>query len=124
VNVPPFGDAISETKKGTIITIEVTAGGKRDVFPAGYNGWRKTIGCSVAAPAVDGKANRAVVATIAQTLHLPESAVQIQSGTKSPIKRVLIQGKNKSELIYELESVIQSSVVPQKILADVSEDIL
>jgi uncharacterized protein (TIGR00251 family) len=108
VNVPPFGDAISDTKNGTIITIEVTAGRKRDVFPAGYNGWRKAIGCSVAAPAVDGKANRAVGAIIAQTLHLPESAVQIQTGTKSQIKRVLIQGKNKSELISALESMIQS----------------
>jgi hypothetical protein len=108
VNVPPFGDAISGTKNGTIITIEVTAGGKRDIFPAGYNGWRKTIGCSVTAPAVDGKANRAVVAIIAQTLNLPECAVQIQSGTKSPVKRVLVQGKNKSELISELESMIQS----------------
>jgi uncharacterized protein (TIGR00251 family) len=108
MNVLPFGDAISETKDGTILTIEVTAGGKRDVFPAGYNGWRKTIGCSVTAPAVDKKANRAVVAIIAQTLDLPERAVQIQTGTKSQIKRVLIQGKNKSELISELESMIQS----------------
>jgi uncharacterized protein (TIGR00251 family) len=108
VNVPPLGDAISETKNGTIITIEVTAGRKRDIFPAGYNDWRKAIGCSVTAPAVDGKANQAVGAIIAQTLHLPRSAVQIQAGTKSQIKRILIQGKNKSELISELESVAQS----------------
>jgi uncharacterized protein (TIGR00251 family) len=108
VNVPSFGDAMSETKNGTTITIEVTAGGKDDVFPAGFNGWRKSIGCRVSAPAVEGRANRAVVAIIAQTLELPERAVQIQSGIKSQIKRVLILGIHKPELILRLQSMIPS----------------
>ena len=108
VNVPSLGDAISETENGTIITIEVTAGGKKNAFPAGFNGWRKTIGCCVTAPAVGGKANRAVVAIIAQTLDLPENAVQIQSGAKSQIKRVIIQGIHKPELIVRLQSMIPS----------------
>jgi uncharacterized protein (TIGR00251 family) len=108
VNVPSLGDAISETENGTIITIEVTAGGKKNAFPAGFNGWRKTIGCCVTARAVEGKANRAVAVIIAQTLDLPESAVQIQSGAKSPVKRVLIHGINKPELIFRLQSMIPS----------------
>ena len=108
VNVPSLGDAISETENGTIITIEVTAGGKKNAFPAGFNGWRKTIGCCVTARAVGGKANRAVAVIIAQTLDLPKNAVQIQSGAKSQIKRVIIQGIHKPELIVRLQSLIPS----------------
>jgi uncharacterized protein (TIGR00251 family) len=106
VAVPSVGDAISETKNGTVITIEVTAGGKKNAFPAGFNGWRKAIGCCVTAPAVDGKANRAVVTIIAQMLELPVRAVQIQSGAKSQIKRVLIRGINKPELLFRLQSLM------------------
>jgi hypothetical protein len=85
----------------------VTAGGIRDKFPTGYNGWRKTIGCSVTAPATDGKANQAVVAIIAKTLGLPTRAVQLQTGAKSHTKRVLIRGKNRSELLSELAFLLQ-----------------
>jgi uncharacterized protein (TIGR00251 family) len=108
VNMPSFIDAISETKIGTTITIEVTAGARQDIFPAGFNAWRKTIGCHVTARAVGGRANRAVVSIIAQTLDLPERAVQIEGGTKSQIKRVLIVGIDKPELILRLKGRIPS----------------
>ena len=47
-----IADALFEDRFGTIIALEITAGAKTDSFPAGYNEWRKTIGCRVTAPAV------------------------------------------------------------------------
>jgi len=50
-----------KNRYGTIIALEISANAKSDAFPAGYNEWRKTIGCRVTAPAVEGKANRAII---------------------------------------------------------------
>jgi uncharacterized protein (TIGR00251 family) len=108
VNVPSLGDAISGTKNGAIIRIEVTTGARQDAFPAGYNGWRKTIGCQVMAHAVENRANQAVVAIIAQTLDLPKRAVFIEAGTTSQIKKVLIKGMSKPDLLFRIQSLIQS----------------
>ncbi|MCX6692780.1 MAG: DUF167 domain-containing protein [Methanoregula sp.] len=101
-------DAVLETKCGSIITIEVAAGSKCDAFPSGFNEWRKTIGCRVTAPAREGRANRAVVAVIAATLNISESAVSIQSGVSSPIKRVLVQGISKPDILLVLQLLLQS----------------
>ena len=53
----PYADAVVESAHGVIIVLDVTAGAKQSLFPAGYNEWRKSIRCQVAAPAVGGKAS-------------------------------------------------------------------
>lgn len=45
----------------------------------------------VKAPAVDGQANRAVVAILAKYLHLPETALTITHGLKSKNKTIVVQ---------------------------------
>ena len=100
-------DAVLETKGGSIITIEVAAGSKCDAFPSGFNEWRKTIGCRVTAPAREGRANRSVVAVIAATLNISKSTVTIQSGVSSPIKRVLVQGISKPDILSVLQPLLQ-----------------
>jgi len=42
------------------------------------------------APPVDGKANKALLAFLAESLGVPKSAVQLMAGAKSRVKRVLI----------------------------------
>ena len=66
-----MADALSEDHSGTILSIEVSPGAKSALFPAGYNEWRKAIGCRVASPAVDGKANKAVIRLISTTIGVP-----------------------------------------------------
>ena len=95
-------DALSEDREGTIIAIEVNAGSKTSVFPDGYNQWRKAIGCRVAAPAIEGKANRAIIRLISSALRVPASSVTIQSGSTSSQKRVLIRGLDKEGVLKRL----------------------
>ena len=102
--MPGLADALFEDRRGTLITIEVTAGAKTSSFPAGYNEWRKAIGCRVTAPAVDGKANRAVITLIAETCAVPAAQVTLQSGARSSQKRVLVRGMGKKDLLRLLES--------------------
>jgi uncharacterized protein len=105
VRMPSLADAISETKNGALIKIEVTASAMQDVFPAGFNEWRKTIGCRVTAPAAKGMANSAVISLIAKTFNIPASAVRIQSGAASPVKRITIAGKTKDDLLLCIQSM-------------------
>lgn len=101
--MPDIADALLEDRCGTLVTIEVTAGAKTNAFPAGYNAWRKAIGCRVTAPAVGGKANRAVISLIAETCAIPVSRVSIRSGTASSQKRVLVEGMDRKDLLVLLE---------------------
>jgi hypothetical protein len=93
-----MADALFDDHDGTLLAVEVSAGAKSNLFPAGYNDWRKAIGCRVAAPAVDGKANKAVIRLISTTIGVPASAVSIVSGLTSSQKKVRISGVTKEQL--------------------------
>jgi uncharacterized protein (TIGR00251 family) len=103
----PYADAIAETAEGVMITLDVTAGAKRDTFPAGCNVWRKSIRCLVTAPAVGGRANRAVVKLVADTLEIPRADVRIVHGQTSSSKTVGIHGRTKQEISAALKRSFQ-----------------
>jgi uncharacterized protein (TIGR00251 family) len=50
------------------------------------------------APAVEGRANEALIQFLAELLKLPKSAVRILGGTRSRIKRVEIRGVSKGQI--------------------------
>lgn len=104
--MPGMIDALSEERDGMVISIEVTASGKKAAFPAGYNVWRKTIGCRVTAPALEGRANRAVIELVADTFCRPSASVSIISGATSSQKKVLVTGITKDEVIRILKKDI------------------
>lgn len=58
----------------------------------------------IAAPAVDGKANRALVEFLAEALRVPQSAVRIVSGERSRHKVVEVEG-NQAELFRLLSGI-------------------
>jgi uncharacterized protein (TIGR00251 family) len=103
--MPDIADALSEDRHGTIIALEITAGAKTDSFPAGYNEWRKTIGCRVTAAALEGKANHAIITLISERLAVPATTLSIQSGATSSKKRVLVAGMSKPDLLDRLRSI-------------------
>lgn len=103
--MPDISGAVSEERQGVVIAIEVTAGAKEAVFPSGYNKWRRTIGCRVPAPALEGRANKAVLLLIAAKLGVPATSVSIISGAVSSQKRVIVTGMGKQELLARLGSV-------------------
>ncbi|MFA5331617.1 MAG: DUF167 domain-containing protein [Methanoregula sp.] len=96
--MPALSDALTTDRDGTILTIEVSAGARTDLFPAGYNEWRRAVGCRVSAPAVGGKANRAVLELISSTLDVPISAVTLVSGVTSSQKKIRISGITREQL--------------------------
>lgn len=97
-----MADALFDDRHGTLVAIEVSPNAKSDLFPAGYNEWRKSIGCRVTAPAVDGRANKAVLTLISATIGVPASSVTLVSGQTSSQKKVRIAGITKAQLVKQL----------------------
>lgn len=104
-----FTEAIEEDESGAIIAIDVSAGARKDRFPAGYNEWRKSISCQIRAPPVEGKANKAIQATIASFLGVSRSNVTIISGATSSQKRVRVEGLSRDEVIAAIGRAMQST---------------
>jgi uncharacterized protein (TIGR00251 family) len=50
------------------------------------------------APAVEGRANEALIGFLAELLKLPKSAVRILSGDRSRIKRVEMRGVSRRQI--------------------------
>jgi uncharacterized protein (TIGR00251 family) len=72
-----------------ILDVHVQPGAKRSEF-AGQHGERIKI--RLAAPAVDNKANIALVEFLAEHYKVPKARVRIASGLKSRQKRIVIEG--------------------------------
>lgn len=60
-------------------------------------------------PPVDGKANKAVLATLARLLGLPKSSLTLRSGMKSRTKTVLIQGADEPQLRAQLQALLSAT---------------
>ena len=72
-----------------ILDLHVQPGAKRSEF-AGEHGGR--IKVRLAAPAVDNKANVALIAFLAEHYGVPRRNVRIAAGLKSRQKRVVVEG--------------------------------
>jgi len=97
--VDEWNDALTESREGTILSIEVSAGAKKSRFPSGYNPWRKTIGCQVREPPVEGTANHAIVRLLASFFSLPQENVEILSGPGSSQKKILLRGMDADTVL-------------------------
>jgi len=95
----PDDDICQVTDDGIIITIEVSAGSKKSTFPDGYNSWRKAFGITVKAPPVEGKANKAIIGTIADYFNISKQAVTILAGQTSSVKKVRISGISRQQVM-------------------------
>ena len=94
--------AITAGDGGTFLTIEVSAGSKAEAFPSGFNIWRKSVGIQVKAPAVEGKANKAIITVIAGKMNISRSSVEIVTGQTSSLKRVFFRGMDTDTLVTSL----------------------
>ena len=99
-----ISSACTPVADGCILAITVTAAAPEDVFPCGIDPWRHTIRCRVSAPAVDGRANRAVLRLIADRLGVPHGDVTLVSGQTSSQKRVKIGSRSCEEVVQLLSN--------------------
>jgi uncharacterized protein (TIGR00251 family) len=78
-----------------IISVHVQPGARRSEVVGGHGDALKL---RVAAPPEDGKANRAVVALVAETLGVAPGAVELVSGASSRRKRLRVSGRTEADV--------------------------
>jgi len=105
--MPDLSEALVERRDGVLISLEVSAAARSDAFPAGYNEWRRSIGCRVSAPAVGGRANKAVLHLVAATLGIPYSSVSLHAGATSSQKLVHVTGVTRQEILEVLTACLK-----------------
>jgi uncharacterized protein len=85
-----LSDWLREAADGSLtLTLHIQPGAKQTGF-AGPHG--EAMKLRLAAPPVDGKANAALCAFLAEFCGLPKSAVELVSGETSRAKRVRLRG--------------------------------
>ena len=60
-------------------------------------------------PPVDGKANKAVLATLARLLDLPKSSLSLRSGLQSRTKTVRIENADEAQLRARLQTLLAAA---------------
>jgi uncharacterized protein (TIGR00251 family) len=84
---------------GIVIHVRLTPKSRAArIVGAGSHGEKPVLKAYVTAPPEDGKANAALVQTIAVWLGVPKSAVTVASGQKSRLKSVLVAGDSAALL--------------------------
>ncbi len=78
------------------LQIRVLPNAKRSGWAGIWNGTHYKI--ALQAPAVDGKANEALIAFLSDSLHLPKRAFSIVLGQTNRLKVVQVEGVSKEDL--------------------------
>lgn len=89
-------DWISATPEGCRLTVRVSPGASRSEVVGTEDGWLKM---RLAAPPVDGKANKELIRFLSKTLKTPQRSITISSGASSRLKGVKISGVRPEDLL-------------------------
>jgi len=94
----PSEDYLRERPDGCSLAVRVQPGAKRTVILGVYeDSEQPQLKIALKAPPIDGRANEALIAFLAETLNLPRTAISIAHGETSRSKLVLLTGISKSE---------------------------
>ncbi len=93
-----------ETPEGLRFRIKVQAKAKREEIAGVING---VLRVRVNAPALEGRANSAVIALLAKGLQVPKASVKIAAGVRSSQKTIVVSGLQPSELMSRLRVSIK-----------------
>jgi len=85
-------DAVTPTRAGTRIAVEVHAGAKQTVVPAGYDPWRKTIAARLISHPLKGAANRELLTELGKVLDMPSCDIFIVHGATGSRKVIEVRG--------------------------------
>jgi uncharacterized protein (TIGR00251 family) len=80
---------------GCTLSVRVHPGAKRDAVTGLHAG---AVKIALSSPPVDGKANDALIAFVAESLRLPRSKVALIAGASSRTKTLRVTGKSAAEV--------------------------
>jgi uncharacterized protein (TIGR00251 family) len=93
------GSFASDVADGCTLAVRIHPGARKN----GVTGVHaEAVKIALTAPPVDGKANEALIAFLAETLRLPRARIAIVSGATSRTKTIRITGKSAAEVAAAL----------------------
>ncbi len=94
---------VKKYQDGAIFNLFITTEAKSEIFPAGYNKWRRCIEMKVCAPAKGNQANKDIIKTIANYFDKPVSNVFILSGSKKREKTIFVKDISINKVLDRLK---------------------
>jgi uncharacterized protein len=96
--------ALTDHPQGVVLPVKAQPGARTNAIRGEHDGMLKV---SVTQVAEKGKANQALLATVAKGLGLARSQVELIAGEMQPQKRLLIRGLSREELQQRIAAAIQ-----------------
>jgi uncharacterized protein len=99
--------AVKETEHGASFLVRVAPRASRTavagVFGEGSDGALKI---ALQAPAIEGRANAALIEFLAELLSTPRAAIEIASGARARNKRIVVRGRTLAEVKAAIEKAL------------------
>jgi uncharacterized protein (TIGR00251 family) len=107
--LPADANPFSLTAKGLQVTVRLQPGANRNAIEGlvELNDATVALKVRVSAPAVDGKANAALIKLLAKIWNLPKSSLTLVAGRRDRRKVLAIEGESK-ELLPRLKAWLES----------------
>ncbi|MER2520003.1 MAG: DUF167 domain-containing protein [Bdellovibrionales bacterium] len=85
---------VAKTANGVVLLVRAKPGISKSRKPkiVEIGDGQSAVEIAINAPAQDGKANKALLAALAEQLDIPQNALSIVSGETNRLKRILIKG--------------------------------
>ena len=107
MTVERWREVLREHPDGCTLAIRVQPGAKKTGFAGFYGEGSETrIKIALQVPAIDGRANEALIVFLAETFALPRSAVAIEHGQTGRSKLVSLQRISIAEAQSTLQSLL------------------
>jgi uncharacterized protein (TIGR00251 family) len=102
---------VTERDDALLLALRIQPGAKKSGIAGIYG---ETLKIRLAAPPVDGKANAALLAFLAEWLRVPKSALNLKSGQTSRRKVVRVEGVKAETLARRIAEDIGTTAAPDK----------
>jgi uncharacterized protein len=93
----------NDTPDGCTLSVRIHPGARRNAVTGIH---AEALKISLTTPPVDGRANEALIAFLAETLRLPKSRVTLITGQTSRTKLLRITGKSAADVLAALDPTI------------------
>jgi hypothetical protein len=95
---PAFGSILRATVEGVTLAVRAQPGAKKTAITGVYGeGAATQLKIAVHAPPLEGRANQALIAFLAETLGVPKNTVELKSGELSRSKVFLLRGVSQEK---------------------------
>ena len=98
------GFPVEETPEGARFRIKVQAKARREEISGVIGG---ALRVKVNAPALEGRANRAVISLLAKGLQVSKGSIKITAGERSALKTVVVTGLRPAKVLTLFRSMAE-----------------